>query len=232
MRAVSTTHAQTFRELHAPGKMLLLANVWDAGSARLIESCGAAAIATTSAGLAWSRGYPDGDLLPSRVLAAAIAEITRVLSVPLSADVEGGYSADPRARRGDAAAAERAGGAGAGKGRRVAESRRAARHFGIGDRADGIRFRASRGCGVPEGRKLRRNVRDARRLRRDERAAALRPSVFIPAARPTPPSRTPAAPQVEPALAADRGRAAAGCAPVARSRVSNGRASAHTGPAR
>jgi len=97
MRAVSTTHAQTFRELHVPGKMLLLANVWDAGSARLIESCGAAAIATTSAGLAWSRGYPDGDLLPSRVLAAAIAEITRVLSVPLSADVEGGYSADPRA---------------------------------------------------------------------------------------------------------------------------------------
>ncbi|MCX5740593.1 MAG: isocitrate lyase/phosphoenolpyruvate mutase family protein, partial [Proteobacteria bacterium] len=58
------TSAQTFRELHAPGQMLLLANAWDAGSARLIESCGAAAIATTSAGLAWSRGYPDGDLLP------------------------------------------------------------------------------------------------------------------------------------------------------------------------
>jgi len=93
----TTTHAKAFRELHAPGRMLLLANAWDAGSARLIESCGAAAIATTSAGLAWSRGYPDGDLLPPRVLAAAIADITRVLSVPLSADVEGGYSADPRA---------------------------------------------------------------------------------------------------------------------------------------
>lgn len=92
----SATHAQTFRELHASGRLLRLANAWDAGSARLIESCGAAAIATTSAGLAWSHGYPDGDLLPPRVLAAAIAEITRVLSVPLSADVEGGYSADPR----------------------------------------------------------------------------------------------------------------------------------------
>ena len=97
MSSAVTTHARTFRDLHAPGRLLRLANAWDAGSARLIESCGATAIATTSAGLAWSRGYPDGDLLPLRVLVTAIAEITRVLSVPLSADVEGGYSADPRA---------------------------------------------------------------------------------------------------------------------------------------
>ncbi len=97
MSNTTTTHAKTFRDLHAPGQLLRLANAWDAGSARLIESCGATAIATTSAGLAWSRGYPDGDLLPPRVLAAAISEITRVLSVPLSADVEGGYAEDPRA---------------------------------------------------------------------------------------------------------------------------------------
>jgi len=97
MSNVSTTHAQTFRELHAPGRLLRIANAWDAGSARLIESCGATAIATTSAGLAWSRGYPDGDLLPVRVLVAAIEEIARVISVPLSADVEAGYAADPRA---------------------------------------------------------------------------------------------------------------------------------------
>jgi 2-methylisocitrate lyase-like PEP mutase family enzyme len=87
----------TFRRLHDPGSLLLLANAWDAGSARLIESCGAAAIATTSAGLAWSHGYPDGDALPPRILAAAVAEIARVLSVPLTVDVEGGYSADPTA---------------------------------------------------------------------------------------------------------------------------------------
>jgi 2-methylisocitrate lyase-like PEP mutase family enzyme len=74
-----------------------LPNAWDAGSARLIEASGAAAIATTSAGLAWSRGFPDGDVLPLRVLEAAVAEIARVLSVPLSVDVEGGYSAEPRA---------------------------------------------------------------------------------------------------------------------------------------
>jgi len=87
----------TFRSLHAPGQLLLLANAWDAGSARLIEARGAPAIATTSAGLAWSRGYPDGDRLPRAVLAGALAEIARVVSVPLSVDIEGGYSSDPRA---------------------------------------------------------------------------------------------------------------------------------------
>ena len=87
----------SFRALHAPGQLLLLANAWDAGSARLIQARGAPAIATTSAGLAWSRGYPDGDRLPLRILAGALAEIERVVSVPLSVDIEGGYSNDPRA---------------------------------------------------------------------------------------------------------------------------------------
>lgn len=91
------SHAKKFRELHAAGQVLRLPNAWDAGSARLIEASGATAIATTSAGLAWSRGHPDGDALPASVLAAAVAEIARVLTVPLSADVEGGYSQDPRA---------------------------------------------------------------------------------------------------------------------------------------
>jgi 2-methylisocitrate lyase-like PEP mutase family enzyme len=89
--------ANTFRALHRPAKPLCLANAWDAGSARLIESCGAAAIATTSAGLAWAHGYPDGDVLPGGILAAAVEEIARVISVPLSVDIEGGYSSDPHA---------------------------------------------------------------------------------------------------------------------------------------
>src|SRR5262249_27056155 len=62
------TRARTFRDLHAPGRILVLPNAWDAGSARFIESCGAPAIATTSAGLAWAHGYPDGNALPARVL--------------------------------------------------------------------------------------------------------------------------------------------------------------------
>jgi 2-methylisocitrate lyase-like PEP mutase family enzyme len=91
------TNATTFNDLHVPGRPLLIANAWDAGSARLIESCGAAAIATTSAGLAWARGYPDGDALPPSVLATAVAEIARTISVPLSVDAESGYSDDPKA---------------------------------------------------------------------------------------------------------------------------------------
>jgi len=97
MTPATKSHAQRFRELHAPGQLLRLPNAWDAGSARLVEASGATAIATTSAGLAWSRGYPDGDVLPARVLAAAVAEIARVISIPLSTDFEGGYSDDPRA---------------------------------------------------------------------------------------------------------------------------------------
>jgi 2-methylisocitrate lyase-like PEP mutase family enzyme len=88
--------AADFRRLHTQG-VLLLANAWDAGSARLIESLGAAAVATTSAGVAWSCGYPDGDALPFAKLRQAVAEIARVLRVPLSVDVEGGYADDPDA---------------------------------------------------------------------------------------------------------------------------------------
>ena len=87
----------TFRNLHQGPEILLLANAWDAGSARLVESLGAKAIATTSAGLAWSRGYPDGDALPFEQVVAATREIARVIRVPLSVDIEGGYSDDPAA---------------------------------------------------------------------------------------------------------------------------------------
>ena len=86
---------QNFRKLHEGPEILLLPNAWDAGSARLIESLGAKAIATTSAGLAWSRGYPDGDTLPVEQLLATVNEIIRVIRVPLTVDIEGGYSDDP-----------------------------------------------------------------------------------------------------------------------------------------
>jgi 2-methylisocitrate lyase-like PEP mutase family enzyme len=93
----SDSFSASFRRLHAGPELLLLANAWDAGSARLIESLGAQAIATTSAGVAWSHGYRDGHALPVPLLLATVAEIARVLSIPLSVDVEGGYSADPAA---------------------------------------------------------------------------------------------------------------------------------------
>ncbi len=85
----------SFHELHAPGEFLILPNAWDAGSARIIESCGAKAIATSSAAVAWAHGYPDGNFLPPELLAGAVERIARVISIPLSVDSEAGYSNDP-----------------------------------------------------------------------------------------------------------------------------------------
>lgn len=90
-----TDHAKTFHALHHAAMPLLLANAWDAGSARLIESLGAPAVATTSAGIDWALGYPDGNLLPVARLAEIAAAITRLIRIPLSVDFEAGYSDDP-----------------------------------------------------------------------------------------------------------------------------------------
>ena len=87
-------NAATFRQLHDDG-LLLLANAWDAGSARLIESLGAQAIATTSAGVAWANGHADGSHLPMQDLIDTAARIARVIRVPLSVDFEDGYASDP-----------------------------------------------------------------------------------------------------------------------------------------
>lgn len=92
----ASANASAFRRLHQNG-LLILANAWDAGSARLIESLGASAIATTSAGVAWAHGYADGDLLPVPLLLATVRDIARAIRVPLTVDVEGGYSSDPQA---------------------------------------------------------------------------------------------------------------------------------------
>jgi 2-methylisocitrate lyase-like PEP mutase family enzyme len=92
-----SSNSQVFRSLHQGPALLLLPNAWDAVTARLIESLGAKAIATTSAGLAWSRGYPDGSALPEDQLIAAACDIARVIRVPLTVDIEDGYSDDPRA---------------------------------------------------------------------------------------------------------------------------------------
>lgn len=99
MRVLTTTLADQFRARHREGSILVLPNAWDAGSARLVQTLGAEAIATTSSGLAWAHGYPDGDRLPIATYAEAIGEIARIVSCPISADAEGGYSGDPRVVR-------------------------------------------------------------------------------------------------------------------------------------
>ena len=96
MQSNDTTRA--LRALHAGERVLLLPNAWDAASAALFAAAGATAVATTSAGLAWSCGYPDGDALPRASLLFALRAICRVSgSLPVSADVESGFSDDPEA---------------------------------------------------------------------------------------------------------------------------------------
>ncbi len=94
-----TAQAQTaaaFRSLHQAGAaMLRLPNCWDAGSARVMAAQGAVALATSSAAVAWAQGYGDGDRLPVDRLVACLASITRHLGLPLTADIEGGYSDEP-----------------------------------------------------------------------------------------------------------------------------------------
>ncbi|MDN0198629.1 isocitrate lyase/phosphoenolpyruvate mutase family protein [Streptomyces sp. S.PNR 29] len=89
-----TDHALAFRSLHVPGRPLLLPNAWDTTSARIIEDAGAAAVATTSAGLAWTLGAADGDRLDRDRALAAVADITAAVGVPVTADIESGYGRD------------------------------------------------------------------------------------------------------------------------------------------
>ena len=91
---MSTGRDETFHALHAGPGILVVPNAWDAASAALMAEAGAKAVATSSAAMAWAHGYPDGDHLPAKKLLAMIAEMARVISVPLTADIEGGYTDD------------------------------------------------------------------------------------------------------------------------------------------
>ena len=87
--------AARFRQLHAAGAdpILILPNAWDAMSARLVEAAGATAIATTSAGVSWALGYPDGQGLTRDAMIEAVRRIVTAVRVPVTADVESGYGA-------------------------------------------------------------------------------------------------------------------------------------------
>jgi 2-methylisocitrate lyase-like PEP mutase family enzyme len=86
--------AELFRALHRAGDPIVLVNAWDAASARISEAAGVKAVATTSAGVAWSLGAPDGDRLGRVRAVEAIARIVAAVDVPVTADVENGYAAD------------------------------------------------------------------------------------------------------------------------------------------
>lgn len=77
------------------GPPLVLPNAWDVASALAVERAGAAAVATTSSGVAESLGYPDGEAIPPAEMFAAVARMAAAVSVPVTADVEAGYGLDP-----------------------------------------------------------------------------------------------------------------------------------------
>lgn len=81
-----------FRELPNP---LVLPNAWDPPSAAAIQAAGARAIATTSGGVAWSRGVPDAGGLTRTLALEALRRIVRAVTVPVTADIEGGYGDTP-----------------------------------------------------------------------------------------------------------------------------------------
>jgi len=83
--------AALLRQLHQGPDILRIANVWDAASARIVERAGFPAIGTGSAGVAFSLGYPDGEVIPLEEMLAQVRRIARVVSVPVTADLEAGY---------------------------------------------------------------------------------------------------------------------------------------------
>ena len=91
MNLPQSRHADLFRSLHTPARPLALVTVWDVASALAAQDAGAPAIATTSAGVAWSQGVPDGDRLDRARAVSVLGAIVSAVDVPVSADIEGGY---------------------------------------------------------------------------------------------------------------------------------------------
>src|SRR6266851_3234478 len=89
------TKADRFRGMHRGERILLLPNAWDAASARVFEEAGFGAIATTSAGIAFTLGYPDGQRISREEMLGVVRRIAAGVRVPVTADVEAGYGDGP-----------------------------------------------------------------------------------------------------------------------------------------
>ena len=88
--ATSADKARRLRAMHLGPKILVIANAWDAGCARVFEAEGIRAIGSGSAGVAFSHGYPDDERIPRDVMLRAIAEMVRAVDVPVTADILAG----------------------------------------------------------------------------------------------------------------------------------------------
>jgi 2-methylisocitrate lyase-like PEP mutase family enzyme len=83
--------AEFFRTLHRIPEILVLPNAWDCAGARIFELAGFPAIATSSAGIAFSLGYSDGERIPPELMLAIVARISAAVPLPVTADLESGY---------------------------------------------------------------------------------------------------------------------------------------------
>lgn len=91
-----TTRADQFRRLHLAGDVFLMPNAWDPGSARMLAAAGFEALATTSAGIAFSLGLADyAGALSRETMIERAGAIADAVELPVNADLESGYGADP-----------------------------------------------------------------------------------------------------------------------------------------
>src|ERR1700684_1647057 len=95
MTMLKKQKADKLRALHNGPDILLFANAWDVASACILERLGFPAIATTSAGVANTLGYADGQQISSNEMLRAVGHIARAVDIPVTADMEAGYSATP-----------------------------------------------------------------------------------------------------------------------------------------
>jgi 2-methylisocitrate lyase-like PEP mutase family enzyme len=137
--------AALFAGLHRRGDPLLLANAWDVASAVAIASAGAQAIATTSAGVAWSLGVPDGADFGADRAAAVIRRIAAAVTVPVSADIEAGYGESPGTVAATLTAVVRAGAVGV----NIEDQRDQSSLFEPGEQAERLAAARAAAAGIP-----------------------------------------------------------------------------------
>jgi PEP phosphonomutase and related enzymes len=94
-KTLQAQKAALLKRLHHGPKTLVLANAWDAISARIVEETGFPAVATTSAGVAATLGYPDGQRVSRDGMLGVVARIARAVQIPVTADMEAGYGTTP-----------------------------------------------------------------------------------------------------------------------------------------
>jgi 2-methylisocitrate lyase-like PEP mutase family enzyme len=90
-RQALAAKATRFRQMHEGPEILVLPNAWDAATARVFEAAGFQALATTSAGIAYAAGYPDGERIGRDEMLEAVRRIAAAVRVPVTADMEAGY---------------------------------------------------------------------------------------------------------------------------------------------